>query len=123
MEGIINFNYLEWHDAIITKIVNHFGHSENRSVELEVHWVNDKISSIIFEEVYFVEMCMSFLTSGPGILVVDASEYDYRDHKVDLLYRECGSVSVLKLKYYHISFGGAESIGVLASGVVCKNIK
>lgn len=89
----INFNELEWHDAIIKNIIIDRGNAGNDdTIEMWIVWPSEKKSKIIFKDVYKADLSLNF-----GIV---AEETIYNAFLIDDYDKEIIDIRKTWEKYY-----------------------
>ncbi len=113
----MDFNSLEWHDAIITNIeLDRRNPGMNDTVVFDITWPNEQKSPLIFEDVYSVKMTLNFGIVAPETILSAVAEDECPDLE-DFYSKWKGLMDNVRLMCYTImtnSTGG--KIKILAKG-------
>jgi hypothetical protein len=114
----MDFNTLDWHDAIILKIeIDRQNPGNNDTISMIVKWPNGSIYQILFEDVYWANLTLNF-----GVIANESirSAHVLEDNDKDLIsiYSKWGNmIGDMKLIGYFINTNSTNSnIKIIALG-------
>ncbi len=126
MEKITNerFNALEWHDAIIEKIIiDRKNPGKVDTIVFFIVWTDGTKSRLCFEDVYWADLNMNFGVVALESIYSAFSEWRECEQVKDLYKKWDGFIDDINLNYYEIQTNSTGSlIKIISKGVcLCNN--
>lgn len=108
----LNFNDLEWHDAVIKNIIVDRNNPGNKdTIEISIVWPSGKKNKIVFNNVYYANLSLGFGVVADEVVSEAQVSYDNDDHLAEIKSMWSKHYTAIEnIKAYKISTSSTGSI-------------